>query len=219
LLPAGGYSILESPADGRLTGWIPVADDLITEFQPLTETRKRILKDPELLNRATSQWLMATSDERTLKKTRVPPGFRELTDLLAWWCDASPFSIDPGPLCSVANWLESQESRLKAGHESLDSDEFWVSKECAIDVINRMRYAAAAGTGMEPPKKIKGPGRPLEDAVAERREAVVKLVKRNLKPGEIEAELRSLQQKGELTKDALISVAIVKKDIERVRES
>jgi hypothetical protein len=176
LLLAGGYSILESLADGGLAGWNPVADDIMAAFRPLADTRKRILEDSELLIRATDAWNKYTGictggeiggfapsdsgDEYTTN--HIPRGYRQLIDLLAWWCDASRFSIDPEPLSELMAWLESAEMSLEFGCEVPDTSEFWVLMRRAVNVINRMRYAASAAKGLEPPKAIKGPGRPVD---------------------------------------------------------
>lgn len=154
-------------------------------FEPLDQTRRDILTDHSLLLRATDVWvdhqrryggyvrsvLSYNSDDAgryaflfngrdAVPTIDMPRGFKELTALLAYWCDASKFSISPEPLCELGDWFHFA---LLHGptHDwgSRDADVFKLSED-ALGVIDRMRYTSAASKDIEPPKPVKRPGRP-----------------------------------------------------------
>jgi hypothetical protein len=145
-----------------------VADDIMAEFQPLAETRKRMLKDVDLVIRATDVWVRIVEDahydvedNKVVLSLGQREGFTALTDLLAWWCDAGPYSIGPEPICELAQWLRRFKTwRGPRRLAPVDREFFYVTGGRAFGVINRIRYSARAGVGTEPLPRVKSPGRP-----------------------------------------------------------
>ena len=211
-----------------------MADDLTDEFQPWAETRKRILKESDLLIRVTDVWAQLTQeliDRNALYWTHdgdpqfltdaVPIEYRGLSELLIFWCDNTPkFSIDPTAISDLVSWVEHVDLLLKLGATPAnllkflkDRDEFGVIIDRAYSVISRIRSAATVSQDLEPPRKTRG--RRGDPRVAMRRKEVLKRHKRKIKPGEIAAQLLILQQKGILPKDLPIGVVVVRQDIRR----
>ena len=135
-------------------GDILMGTDIIAHLRPLREARKRISNDTDALHEVMLLWRNASGillfeavdslRDDDVPKIELPLGYDELTYLLAWWCDRSPYSIDPTPLTDCLRYAQRIESEGRVGRFGDTLDHYGQSLDRVVPVLNRMTYAMVA---------------------------------------------------------------------------
>ena len=135
--------------------------DIIAHLRPLREARKRISNNTDALHEVILLWRDTSArllfeavdslSDNNLPRIEWPGGYDELTYLLAWWCDRSPYSIDPTPLTDCLRFAQRLESEGRVERFGNTLDQYGASLDQVVPVLNRMTYAMVAHEGGESP--------------------------------------------------------------------
>lgn len=143
--------------------------DVINRFRPLSKTREEIKAKADKLHEVAEAWNEATAEmlfraiaewdrDTDCPAVTIPTGYDELTYLLAWWCDQSPYSIDPSPLTDCLQ-LADRAAGFCHVEDSLSAQDAFNDLGRAAGrvsgVCNRMIYAMIVAEGRDPPPPSK----------------------------------------------------------------